>query len=205
MRTLRVLKLIPTMCLILVMSLSGVYATWRYAVLKIPTTHENLNWSMTLFEYAPEEILPGGGTEVAPMGKNHYSLIEKVLNEASYGLNATKKPIIHGLLTKPGDVVYCNQTVQGGNLKHMLLDAAEGAEFLYFVITEISDTEYHAFTFVEDALSGPYGSEIEVYKTVMVCGDNGIWTAPNSYKGYAKINEPVVVSRGIDVTSWRQE
>ena len=139
------------------------------------------------------------------MGENHYSLIEKILNEASYGLNATKKPIVHELLTKPGDVVYCNQTVQGGNLKHMLLDAAEGAEFLYFVVTKISDTEYHAFTFVEDALGGPYGSEIEVYKTVMVCGDNGIWTAPNSYKGYAKINEPVVVSRGIDVTSWRQE
>jgi len=204
MRTLRVLKLIPAMCLILVMSLSGVYATWRYAVLKIPTTQENLSWSMTLFEYAPEEILPGGGTEVAPMGENHYTLIEKILNEASYGLNATKKPIVHELLKKPGDVVYCNQTVQGGNLKHMLLDAAEGAEFLYFVITEISDTEYHTFTFVEDALGGPYGSEIEVYKTIMVCGDNGIWTAPNSYKGYAKINEPLVVSRGIDVTSWRQ-
>lgn len=205
MRTLRVLKLIPAMCLVLVMSLSGVYATWRYAVLKLPTAQENLIWSITLFEYAPEEILPGGETEVAPMGENHYSLIEKILNEASYGLNATKKPIVHELLTKPGDVVYCNQNVQGGNLKHMLLDAAEGAESLYFVITEISDTEYHAFTFVEDALGGPYGSEIEVYKTVMVCGDNGIWTAPNSYKGYAKINEPVVVSRGIDVTSWRQE
>lgn len=205
MRTLRVLKLIPAICLILVMSLSGVYATWRYAVLKLPTTQENLNWSMTLFEYAPEEILPGGGTEVAPMGENHYALIEKILNEASYGLNATKKPIVHELLKKPGDVVYCNQNVQGGNLKHMLLDAAEGAEFLYFVITEISDTEYHAFTFVEDALGGPYGSEIEAYKTIIVCGDNGIWTAPNSYKGYAKINEPVVVSRGIDVTSWRQE
>ena len=161
-----------------------------------------MGMGMSVFDFPPEAIVPGGAVE-APLGQNHLALIGMILNEVSYGLNATKKPIIHDTLENPGDVIYCSQTVQGGNLKHLMIDSVTASEQLYFVITKISDTEYHTFTFLDADLDYVVGTEISVYKTVMVKGENGMWTASKSYQGYAKVNRPQQVSKGIDVTSYR--
>ena len=188
--------------LLLLLCTGGVWATWIYAESPASGQGFGVGMGMSVFDYPPEEIVPGGSVE-APLGQNHLALIEMILNEVSYGLNATKKPIIHNTLQQPGDVIYCSQTVQGGNLKHLMIDGVEASEQLYFVITEVSDTEYHTFTFLNSDLNYVIGTEIPVYKTIMVKGENGKWTAPKSYKGYAKVNRPQQVSKGIDVTSYR--
>ena len=82
-----------------------------------------------------------------------------------------------------------------------MIDSSSDTERLYFIITKISDTEYHTFTMrYEDLTTKTVGAEIEVFKTIMV-KENGKWDATYSYRGMAKVNSPGTVSRGIDVTS----
>lgn len=187
--------------LLLLLSTGGAFAIWIYAGSPVSGNGYGASMDMNTFDYPPEVIIPGGEIE-APLGQNHLLLIEKILNEKDYGLNATKKPIMHTVLESDG-VLYCSQTVQGGNLKHLLIDSSVESEKLYFTMAKISDTEYHVFTFLADDLDLAVGAEIPAYKTVMVKGENGKWTAPKSYKGYIKVNRPGVVNKGVDVTSFR--
>lgn len=187
--------------ILLILFIPGVFAFWGYNS-TIPSEPETFAASLMEFGYKTEEVLPGGGSVSAPVGENHLALIEKILNEPSYGLNATKKPIIHNTLSYPGAVIYCDQKVQGGNLKHLMIDGVAASEKLYFVISEVSDTEYNIFTLVANDLKGSIGSEIEVYKTVAVKGTDSKWKATVSYHGYAQIISPGKVSRAIDVTTW---
>ena len=196
--------LIALIFLVMVTALSvpGVYALWQYSNLPPAVKESDIGLGLKVFDYPPEEIVPDDELSTS-IGENHLMLIQMVVDEASYGLNATKKPIIHKYLENPGDVVYCSQNTTGGNLKHLMIDSVSEADHLYFVITKISDTEYHTFTFrYADMTNYPVGTEIETYKTVMLKTD-GVWEAKYSYYGVAKINAPRVVSRGIDVTSWR--
>ena len=130
-------------------------------------------------------------------------LLDMILYKASYGLNATKKPIIHNYLQDEGDVIYCNQNVQGGNLKHLMIDSVSSADRLYFVVTKISDVEYHTFTLKSNDLDKDMGTEIPVYKTIMQKDTQGEWSATKSFFGYAKVYYPGIVQRAIDVKSWR--
>ena len=188
----------------LVSCVPGAVAFWDYAILPSHSEADTFASDMGMFSYAPEQVMPGD-EESSELGENHLDLIQIILNEKSYGLNATKKPIIHDYLEEVGDVVYCSQHTTGGNLKHLMIDSSSETERLYFVITKISDTEYHTFTMrYEDLTTKTVGAEIEVYKTIMV-KENGKWDATFSYRGMAKVNSPGTVSRGIDVTSWRYE
>lgn len=101
-----------------------------------------------------------------------------------------------------GNVIYGNQNVQGGNLKH-ILTSQTNAENVQFCITRISATEYHTYTFSQNLLNATaYGNQIEVYKTVMVKDEDGIWSAPKSFKGVALAFDPGIVSRSIDISTW---
>lgn len=85
-----------------------------------------------------------------------------------------------------------------------MIDSLSSASALYFQIEWVSDTEYNTYTFVYDDLrDNPMGSEIVVYKTVMK-KEGKEWDATTSFFGYAKIFDPDIVSRGIDVTTWRR-
>lgn len=188
--------------LLVCLSVPGVCAAWQYSHTAPDSADGQLPSGVEIFDYPPEEIVPDDETS-SSLGENHLSLIETIIIEKDYGLNATKKPIIHNYLKEPGDVIYCSQNVQGGNLKHLMIDSSDGSERLYFVITKISDTEYHAFTMRYADITGhAIGEEIEAYKTVLRKTD-GVWDAYASYYGYAKVNAPGTVSRAIDVTTWR--
>ena len=198
MKFIKLLSLFLTMCL----CVPGVYALWQYSPLAIGAAISEIESEVDVFDYPPEVIVPGNQS-ATNLGENHLDIIRIIIEEKDYGLNATKKPIIHNYLEEVGDVVYCSQHTTGGNLKHLMIDSTSSAERLYFIITKISDTEYHTFTMrYADLTSSPVGTEIEVYKTIMV-KENGAWKATYSYYGKAKVNAPVAVSRGIDVTSWR--
>ena len=179
------MRILPAL-LGLALTVGGVTATWKYSSGPADSAAKELGVDLLVFGYAPEEVLPDD-EEADKLGQNHFDLIEKILNEVSYGLNATKKPIIHELLNKQGDVVYCEQNVQGGNLKHILIDGTS-AYGLLFQIEYVSDTEYITYTYiVGDVKNKPIGTEIDVYKTVMTTNEKGVWNAPTSYYGKAPI------------------
>lgn len=93
--------------------------------------------------------------------------------------------------------------MQGGNLKHLIIDGT-AAYNLLFQIEYVSDTEYITYTFLAaDASTYPVGGEIEVYKTIMAQGEDGVWVAPTSYKGVASVKPSNNSVRAIDSSTWR--
>ena len=177
-----------------------VYAMWQYA--QGDSLDAQLNAGITYidFEYKPEDVLPGD-KESTELHTNHYNLIMSIVNHVDYGLNASKKPIIRELLLENHGVVYGDQSVSGGNLKHMLLNTSD-VNALMYVVEYVNDTHFVAYTFVENQLtSSNVGNYIQVYKTLLV-KENNKWSATLSYEGRAKVFRPGVVSYSIDVTTW---
>ena len=111
---------------IIIVSTFGVYAGWLYTG-PVDDSTSTVDVSLGVFEYKPEEVLPGGD-EATKLHENHNNLVNNIVNHIDYGLNATKKPIVRKLLEDGAGVVYCDQNVSGGNLKHMMLDSSDVEE-----------------------------------------------------------------------------
>lgn len=190
MKVKRLSTLLMIFVLVVIMAtIAGVYAEWYYAVGKANHEEANLALGMTAFAYAPEEVLPD--EEQDKLKENHFYLVDNILHHSRYGVNGGDKDVIHSYLEDFG-AVYGNQNVSGGNLKFVLAAENSVAGNVQFMMVKISDTEYHAYTFsaveLEDKLNGDI---IEVYKTIMVYGDDGqgdeVWYAPKSFKGEATL------------------
>ena len=184
---------------------SGVYALWIYPT-PADGTSNGIGLSVLDFGYAPEEVLPGD-KEATNLHENHNNLITNIVNHIDYGLNATKKPIVRKLLEDGVPVVYCDQNVSGGNLKHMMLSSSD-VEQLMFCVEYSSDTEYIAYTFSGKLVANVnVGKTIEVYKTIIEKGSNGKWVATKSYHGTAVISAVRASSSetllSIDVSTWK--
>ncbi len=205
----RILALI--LGLVLLMSVGGVYAAWIYAGLPAASVDQNVDVSILEFDYPPEEVLPGGGNEQAPIGENHLSLIDLILNEndKGYGLNINNNVVLHQYLRRQ-PVVYSNQKVSGGNLK-FILDPQNNTHGLYYCLEKVTDTLYYAYTFSTDALSTASGTDVEIiaYRTDLVKTD--IWRATVSHMGHAKTKslqnlgvsaDPNAIRYSIDVSTW---
>lgn len=203
--------LLPLICIMLVLSTGGVYATWLYAGSPIQPAEQEMMLSLAVFEYKPEEILPGGEMEEAVLGEDHYGLIDLILNEKQkgYGLNINDNVLLHQYLERQ-KVVYSNQKVSGGNLK-FILDPKNNTHGLYYCLEKVSDTEYYAYTFSTSALSTASGSSTEIvaYRTTLLKTDK--WRATTSYLGYALTKslsdlgesaDPNTIKYSIDVTTW---
>ena len=177
----RMLTLI--LALVALMSVGGVYATWIYVGAPITPVDQNVDVSILEFNYPPEEVLPGGGNEQAPIGQNHLALIDLILNDLDYGLNYGSKKVLHNYLEDEG-AVYSNQKVSGGNLRH-LLNPTDNTHKMYYCLEKMSDTVYYAYTFSMDDLSTAGGSTVEIvaYRTVLEKTDK--WYATTSYYGQA--------------------
>lgn len=194
--------ILPILVCVSILSMNAVCASWSFSDLPILNTQGVFSPALNLFDYKPEEVLPGGDVVAPSLGENHLRMIYNLIHEPDYGLNATKKPIIHNLLVNPGDIVYSNQNVTTGNLKHLLPDFSTETEKLYFVITKVSDTEYDAYTLLANDIMLPIGTYVPVYKTLMTKNEQGVWAAAVSYIGYAQVNSPGIVGRAIDVSTW---
>ena len=197
----RIIAIFFVICALL--AVPGVHAYWQYSTIFPFVPGEEMSARLNTFDYPPEQILPDDDIS-SSLGENHLLLVTEIIEDSSYGLNATKKPIIHNYLKEPGDVIYCSQNVQGGNLKHLMIDSVSEAERLYFVITKISDTEYHTFTMNhDDIMDNPVGTQIIAYLTSMKkLSETGEWVASYSHKVLVRVNDPGVVSKAIDVTDW---
>ncbi|MBQ2819903.1 MAG: hypothetical protein IJF14_05955 [Clostridia bacterium] len=200
-----------SLMLAVILTVGGVYATWTYSLDYSELDTEEIGITLSVFDYPPEEILPGGEMEDAELGGDHFALIDIILNEKdkSYGLNINNNVLLHQYLRKQ-KVVYSNQKVSGGNLK-FILDPKNNTHNLYYCIEKISDTEYYCYTFPSENLytAGTSGSDIVTYRTTLLKTD--MWRATTSYLGYAKVKslsslgesaDPNTIAYSIDVTTW---
>ena len=201
------LIIIAFFCLISV-TFSTLGANWVYPDMLLQFEESsNLNVALQEFEYTPDEVLPGGDNdEQLNVGENHMQLITNIVDHVTYGLNATSKPIIQELLNSGVKVVYSNQNVSGGNLKHILINDSS-MEAIDFAIKYETSTFYTTYTFESKFLTDSYiDSTINVFKTDMVCED-GVWIAKRSYRGTAKVASILVKNKiiiNIDVYSWSE-
>ena len=199
-------RFLMVLCVLVAMIFStGVYASWKYADQPVPEQNSLVGLAGKEFSYTPEEILPGD-EESTTLHQNHQHLVTNIVDHVTYGLNATSKPIVRELLEEGAGLVYSNQKVQGGNLKHMLLNTSDVDE-LGFVVQYVTDTEYHTYTFASSTVyAANVGKTITVYKTIMVY-DGTTWDATTSYEGSAQIAR-VATSAGeyvysIDVSTYK--
>ena len=202
------------LCIVVIFSIGSAYATWKYACLSPAEKDQSIDISLSVFDYPPEQILPGGDTEQATPGENHNKLIDLILNEAQkgYGLNIGSNVLLHSLL-RQNKYVYSNQKVSGGNLKFNIDPKnAFNTYGLYYSLEKVSDTLYYCYTFEINALSTASGTSqyITVYRTSLVKTDK--WRAPVSYEGVAqtvKLSDLGVsadsqsLRYSIDMASWR--
>ena len=198
--------------LILALSVGGVYAGWLYADEPIESQEGAMGVNISVFDYTPEEILPGGDVEIPNAGQNHHALIELILNESQkgYGLNYSDNVVLHKYVKQQG-VVYSNQKVSGGNLK-FILDAKNNTHGLYYCVEWVSSTMYYTYTFSTDELTMHAGTQTEIvaYRTVFVV-ESGKWIATTSHYGkvltrplsYFDVSaDPNSVPFSIDVSTW---
>ena len=209
LKTIRLLSLL--LGILLIFSIGGVWATWRYAEFSPSATDTFMGIGLSVFDYPPEQILPGGDTETAPLGENHLKLVDLVLNEDNkgYGLNIQNNVLIHQLL-RSQPVVFSNQKASGGNLK-FILDVRNNTHGLYYAVEKVTDTLYYMYTFSVDELATAAGTSLEItaYRTSLEKSTK--WTATKSYIGYAQTKslrdmgesaDSHSIAYSIDVTTW---
>ena len=189
--------------IVLILSVTFVYARWQFVSTPPASQSAILDVSLGEFLYRPEEVLPDD--DEADKDLNHLSLVGRVLDDMTYGLNNGSKPIIHNVLNDTG-YLYCEQHTTQGQIKKLLLDGTD-SENVRFVIAKISDTEYHIYTYNDGECDDANlnSTEIVTYKTYLIKGTDGVWTATESHPGYAQVFEPNVkhVDRAVNVSTWR--
>ena len=153
--------------LVSIFSVGGVYATWRYSSTGPLPQNTDVFVSLDVFDYPPEQILPGGDTEEAPLGEDHLSLTKLILweDEKGYGLNINDNVLIHQYL-RANEIIYSNQKISGGNLK-FILDPSNNTHGLYYCIQRVSNSLYYSYTFDVNHLATAGGTDIEIvaYRT----------------------------------------
>lgn len=179
------------LALVLLLTVGGVYATWSFTLGYTEPKSQDVGVSLSVFDYPPEQILPGGGDntddddeEVNINNTNHYTLIDLLLNaDKSYGLNQNNSFLYE--LLEVDTLMYSNQHVTGGNLK-FVLDDKTNTSGLYYCVEMISEIECYAYTFAKADLATAGGSVVEIpaYKTILKKDTK--WEAITSYLGYAK-------------------
>ncbi len=194
-----------TLCMlsIFTFAFNGVSAKWFYGATG-PIQSISIQYKLEDFYWEGSGLLPDN--EANQYGENHIALLQKIIDDISYGLNTTEKPILHNYLEQVGDIVYCEQQVEGGNLKHLMLDGT-GAYALLFQVEYISATEYHVYTYSqEDATDNTIGTRIEVYQTI-VAQTNGKWDGVKTRIGSATVTDPYVkkVPRAISSVTWLEK
>ncbi len=163
--------------ILITLSLSGAFAAWYYCETPLASESDDTNFSLSIFTWKPEEILP---TEKP--GENYMVLLDSILNNSKGGLNSGKGTLENA--TKKDRIVHSSQNVQGGNLKHLFV--TEPCKELDFIVQYITATEFHVYMYEEnDVNAGTVNvTQIKFFKTILV-ETNGEWTAQESQLGYS--------------------
>ena len=199
MKFVKVIKAVAVfMSVAIILGIAGVSATWKYN--RTPADYTDGTFHSHLLFWNGVEDIPENPNV---LGENHRALIINILEEASYGLNATKKPVIHNTLNYDGAVIYAEQNVQGGNLKHILIDGTSSSRLLFQIHRE-KEGRYITLTYSYADLYGATINEthIEAFVTIMVEGTDGVWSAIESYGGTALVKRNNGSIRYVDINSF---
>lgn len=197
--------LVITLCIIMVFSVGGVYATWKYSNVGPNPFDFSINIRMGEFEWSGSGDLP---TDDA-IGENHISLIEQIINHPEHGLNKSnsylnkqiEKRQDGGIGWSGGRDTLGSMAVTQSEELHDIFGLS--AYNLDFLIQFKSGTEYYIFTtgvnlgekgeiniLGNNKTPGkptvPIGENIyPIYRTKVV-KENGVWKAVETKAGYAK-------------------
>ncbi len=177
---------------------AGVLATWTYMDCD-PLSDHSAQASLGINEFAwqPEEILPDN----QEAGKSHIVLIESILNNIKNGLNSNKGDRVCEQIKSYG-IMYSQQNIQGGNLKHLFVtnDNQTQINQLEFAIEYVTDTFYYVYTFEDGVLESgtPDVTYIEAYRTVFIKTNE--WDDTETTYGNARIQ--VLSYRTIAPDTW---
>ncbi len=178
------------MAIVLILSVAGVSATWKYATRTVASVHQLFR--LNVFPWEGSEILP----EEDEVGQNHRLLIESVLNHPTEGLNAGSESYLNEQIKKrkkgsflvPSRDTLGSMAITQGEQLEIFVPESSGLEFLIYFV---SDTEYELYT-TGVALgerknpATAIGQWIHpIYKTKLVCKD-GVWIAESTKIGSAK-------------------
>ena len=190
------------MALVLILSVTGVYSSWRYAREPIVPTSATLE--IGIFPWAGSDILP----EEDEIGQNHRTLIDAIINGEGIGLNTSNSYLNKQIEERKDggsgwnngrDTIGSMAVTQGDELNDLF---ALSTANLTFLIHFVSDTEYHIYTtgvylgergsqFMnintkDGSPTTPIGQYIfPIYRTIAVKTD-GIWKAVETKEGSAK-------------------
>lgn len=196
--------LLLVMALTVLLSVGGVYATWKYATHGPDPVQQEISVRLGEFNWAGSGDLP---TDDA-IGENHISLIDQLINHPEHGLNTAKSYLNEqiedrqdgGLGWSSGrDTLGSMAVTQSEELEEIF---GLNAYALDFLIQFNSSTEYYIFTTGVDLgqrgeinilgnnktpgkPTTPIGQPIyPIYRTRVV-KQNGVWTAVETKLGYA--------------------
>ncbi len=204
-------RLLILTLMIALVSIPGVFATWKYAELSPVEAESSVYVSMGELVLFPEDVLPDDEEADQAQG-NHLVLIQNIVLYTDYNINTGSKKVIEEYLDNFG-VVYGNyKATSGGTLSKVLANQSPEAANVQFMMTKISETEYNAYTFSQRDLSNAEGNNaplpdgyIEVYKTIIeyIETENGQmkWVATRSYIGKALTGECAVGEKNKTVYS----
>ena len=192
------------MCLVMVLTVGGVYATWEYSNIGPNPSSLNITLKLGEFDWAGSGNLP---TDDA-IGEDHIALIQNIINHPEHGLNTSKSYLNEQIKDRQDggigwsggrDTLGSMAVTQSEELTDIFGLDANNLEFL---IQFKSSTEYYIFTTGEElgqrgeinfwgnnSKPGnpvvPIGQSIyPIYRTRVV-KTNGVWKAVETEVGYA--------------------
>ena len=173
--------------LVLLLSVSGVYASWKYAEMSLGSANGNFSLEMDVFHWQGSEILP----DEEETGNAHVSLIDRIINGEGIGLNSSGSYLNEQIRTRDrwGRDTLGSMAITQGTALETLFDL--NTENVAFLIHMKSDTTYYIFTTSVDLGEREHpthsiGSWITpIYRTEIV-KQNGTWIAVETLEGQAK-------------------
>ena len=194
-----------SICLITVLSIGGVFATWQYSNIGPNPSSAEIPLRLGEFNWAGSGDLP---TDDA-IGEDHLALIQQIITHEEHGLNTAGSYLNEQIEARQDggigwsggrDTLGSMAVTQSTELTEIFGLDSNNLEFL---IQFKSDTEYYIFTTGEylgergeinfwgnNKTPGnptvPIGENIyPIYRTKIVKTD-GVWTATETVAGYAK-------------------
>lgn len=184
----------------IVVSCSGVFASWIYAEENPVESNKELPFILNEFYWQGAEELP----EDSSLGENHVVLIEKILNGTytdangnvtNIGLNNPNSYISKEIENRSNISWFSSDTL--GSMDYWERDdiskyfdtATTNLTFLIYFPEGVSDTYYLFTTSVvlgEDSPNIPIGQVIyPIYRTTLVKNAEGVWEATETSTGFA--------------------
>ncbi len=181
-------SLLVGLCLLLILSVSGVFSTWIFAEMPLSGNGNGIVLGMNVFHWQGSEVLPDEEEE----GHAHALLINNLVNGENIGLNAPdsylNEQIAERLSRYGGHDTLGSMAITQGTALETLFDL--NTQNVTFLIQMKSDTLYYIFTTSLDLgerRNPTYriGTSISpIYRTTVV-KENGTWVTTVTEEGSA--------------------